>query len=98
MSCKRVIVSLSGPSYVLAAGVRRLVIRIDVCGIPLQIDYCISRNQSGNQTNLTEKLPSPHRYSAISTSTSPPAGSHTPECPMHLFIHKGTARRLVEVL
>ena len=34
-SCKRVIVSLSGPSYVLAAGVRRLVIRIDVCGIPL---------------------------------------------------------------
>ena len=29
------IASLSGPSYVLAAGVRRLVIRIDVCGIPL---------------------------------------------------------------
>ena len=27
-------------------------------------------NQSGNQTNLTEKLPSSHRYSAISTSTS----------------------------
>ena len=29
------IVILSGPSYVLAAGVRRLVFRIDVCGYSL---------------------------------------------------------------
>ena len=47
-SCKRVIVSLSGPSYVLAAGVRRLVIRIDVCGIPLVLQG--HRHGEGNFT------------------------------------------------
>ena len=62
-----------------------------------------SRNQSGNQTNLTENY---LHVACISTTAvldrssmqfynlpPQPVGGRTPECALHLFIHKGTAER-----